>query len=182
MESDSFAPPSLRLKLEKRKGMHSHRFAIGVKVVSSPPPGIKEAKSRYRERHRFSLSLLSPPPHHSLRPILFSPLHRPLSMNRGTLWAEMRFVLKTDASLSLSLCHLDRSPFSTNRGWIVTDVYLDAAIIGTVLFLFARDTRVAIGMEQWLTRVMAFEQEVTNVWNSRGGSFLNFVEDRNVFS
>lgn len=35
----------IRLKLEKRKGMHFHRFAIGARVVSSSPES-KRRKSR----------------------------------------------------------------------------------------------------------------------------------------
>ena len=42
---ESVLSRGIRLKLEKRKGMHFHRFAIGARVVSSSPES-KRRKSR----------------------------------------------------------------------------------------------------------------------------------------
>lgn len=112
--------------------------------------GIKEAKSSSSmSRYRDSLSLFF------LFSSLFSLLYRPLSTTRGMrsermLWPEMRFV-PCNASLSLSL---SRSITFLDRGWIDWRLFRRSYYWAGVPF--ARDTRVAIGMKQWLTRAMAF--------------------------
>lgn len=108
--------------------------------------GIKEAKSSSMSRYRDSLS---------------SPLFFHFSLidhcrRRGGCEARGCFGRKCDLSraimrLSLSL---SRSITFLDRGWIDWRLFRRSYYWADVPF--ARDTRVAIGMEQWLTCAMAF--------------------------
>lgn len=172
MESVLSRPP--RLKLEKRKGMHSpsirnRRESCFILVPRNQRGEVVFLDVSLPILSLSSLFLLSP-----LLPLSF--FHFSIDhCRRGgcegragrMLWPEIRFVPCWERSLFLFLS--SRSITFLDRPAGSTDVYLDVAIIGLVFL--SRVSRLV-----WLTRAMAFEQEVTKRLEfEREEFFLNIL-------